>query len=211
MSVLTHPLLGHGDHGFADAPDRVRALRPRQVHGVRVVEVTSGTASPGEADAVHTARPGLVVGVVTADCAPILVRSSAGRVLAIHAGWRGLAAGVVEAGLDALRTAEPEARLAAVVGPCAGPCCYEVDAPVLTALAERYGADLEASLRPSRPEHALLDLGGLVARALGAAGVDEVGITGTSGSCTICDTRFESFRRDGAEAGRMLHWIAPRA
>ena len=210
MSAFEHALLGETKHAFADVADREGVVRPRQVHGTRVVEAGTGTASLGEADAVYTRVPGMVVGVVTADCAPILVRAAGGAGLAIHAGWRGFAAGVVEAAIGTLRAAVPGEHLVAVVGPCAAECCYEVDGPVLDALSERYADMVSKATVPSRPGHARLDLGGLVARALQAAGVTQVATTRTGPGCTICDTGFESYRRDGDRSGRMLHWIAGR-
>lgn len=197
-------LLGEA-HGFAASLELPpgELYRPRQVHGVRVASA-DGDPELGEADAVVATVPGRAVGVVTADCVPILARSGSGAAAAIHAGWRGLAAGVVDSGIAALaRTGRGELR--AVVGPCVSSCCYEVDAPVLAALSERFGAELEAFSIETRPGHARLDLGGLALRALARAGVGSLGRVPEG--CTICHTPFESFRRDGAQAGRMLHWI----
>jgi copper oxidase (laccase) domain-containing protein len=139
---------------------------------------------------------------------PVLAASADGRaVAAIHAGWRGLAAGVIDAGIDALRRTAPDQTLCAVIGPHIGPCCYEVDGPVLDAL--RYFADLDAALTASRPGHHFLDLGALSGSALRRAGVlaSEIGVV--ANACTSCDARrFHSYRRDGPRAGRLVHWIA---
>jgi copper oxidase (laccase) domain-containing protein len=83
-------------------------------------EALSGAerGEPVEADAIVSAMAGLAVGIVTADCVPILVASRDGsRVGAIHAGWRGLAAGVIEAGIEAMDC--DASGLAAAVGPAA--------------------------------------------------------------------------------------------
>ena len=202
-----HGLLGVG-HGFAAPLDPPPAglVRPIQVHGVRVVAVEDPGDTPGEADAIFTTRAGLTVGIVSADCVPVLARAESGAAAAIHAGWRGLAAGVLEAGIAALAQAG-SGGLRAVVGPSAAACCYEVDAPVLDALAARYGAALEAFAKESRPGHALLDLGGLALHALEGAGVPAAGLSRVPDGCTICHPHFESFRRDAEKAGRMLHWI----
>jgi hypothetical protein len=186
-------------------------LRPVQVHGrsVEVVEELGRTL--GEADAAVSVVPGAAVAVVTADCVPILMADEDGRrVAAVHAGWRGLAAGVVEAAVEALLESGslPE-RLVAVVGPCIGACCYEVDAPVTAALSTRFGSGLAAVASASRPDHVWLDLAGLTRIALERAGVLPARISLLPDACTRCDaTRFHSHRRDGARAGRMVHWIA---
>jgi YfiH family protein len=148
--------------------------------------------------------------VVTADCVPILVASERGdAVAAIHAGWRGLARGVVGTGIDALRHAAPGAPLRAVVGPHIGPCCYEIDAPVIEALGAAFGAALADALAPARAGHARLDLAALARVALLRAGLAPQGVAGLPRSCTRCEPeRFHSYRRDGARAGRLVHFIA---
>lgn len=220
--MLTHPLLleagvAHG-FGLRDTPLRPDLLRPRQVHGTRVVDAAACRAEPApEADAVVSREPGVPVGVVTADCVPILLAARDGRaVAAVHAGWRGLAAGVVAQGVDALRRAGEgqgalPAEIVAAVGPRIGPCCYEVDAPVLDALAARFG-DLGDAARPVRPGHAHLDLGALALRELVTQGLSPRHVGALSDVCTRCDARrFHSYRRDGPRAGRLWHFVAAGA
>lgn len=212
MSGYLHDavLEGVAEHGFGlrTSAERPEVRRPRQVHGARAVR-DDGDAPPGEADALVTVRPGRLVGVVTADCVPVL-GAAGGAVAAIHAGWRGLAAGVVSAGLEALQgAAAPGAPLRAAVGPHIGACCYEVDAPVLDALAPRFGPALEGATVPSRPGHARLDMLALVRVELLRAGVAPDALGTDAARCTRCDAAsFHSYRRDGARAGRLLHWIA---
>ncbi len=198
-------------HGFgtrgATAPDRLR--RPQQVHGVDVVRVHGPSEEPlGWGDAVVCDHPDVPVGIVTADCVPILVAAEHGRaVAAIHGGWRGLAAGVVGAGVAALRQLRGGALVAAV-GPHVGPCCYEVDEPVLAALREPFAAELDGATRPSRPGHVWLDLGVIAGAALREAGIGRV--EHVTGSCTACPgAPFFSVRRDGPDTGRLVHWIQP--
>jgi hypothetical protein len=203
-------------HGFgvrgSVAPDRCG--RPRQVHGAAVVsaEACRAPGPPPEGDAVVATAPGDVVGVVTADCVPILLAVGGGRaVAAIHAGWRGLVRGVVEAGVAELVRASAVAvtRVTAAIGPHIGPCCYEVDAPVLEALRARLGAEAMAHARPVRAGHAMLDLGALARLALRRAGVGEAAIGSDAALCTACDReRFHSYRRDGPGAGRLVHFVA---
>jgi len=214
--ALRHPLLDAArvSHGFGvrGAPPPASLVRPRQVHGATVAHVRSGAAAPAEADAIVCATPGLAVAVVTADCVPILAAARDGRaVAAIHAGWRGLAAGVVEAGIEALRAAAPGALLVAAIGPCIGACCYEIDAPVVDALAARFGEDLAPALAATRPGHHRLDLVALVREDLLRAGLEATAIGTLADACTHCDPeRFHSFRRDGAGAGRLFHHVAAR-
>jgi len=214
---ITHPLLDSvaGEHGFGVrgvAPEDV--LRPKQVHGTCVAFVGERrTLAPAEADAVVCDRPGQRVAVVTADCVPILLAARDGRaVAAIHAGWRGLAAGVVGAGVRALaaRCGGPP-RLVAAIGPYIGPCCYEVDAPVIDALRAAFAGDLDAALSGAPAGHAMLDLGRLVVRGLLSEGLRPEAVGSLAGACTCCDPeRFHSYRRDGARAGRLVHFIAAR-
>jgi YfiH family protein len=183
------------------------------VHGLAVARVEGGRAEPEEADAIIAVRPGPGVGIVTADCVPILVASEDGAVVAaIHAGWRGFAAGVIEAGLDALSSCAGQRPLVAAIGPAARGCCYEVDEPVRRALFARYGADLGDFLEPVREGHWQLDLPGLAQRLLEQGGwrIAQIGVEHRL--CTICGgDRFESYRLEGAAAGRLRHFIRPLA
>jgi YfiH family protein len=216
--VLVHPLLAERGvrHGFgvrgAEPPDDL--WRPRQVHGSTLV-VAEGERwrEPPVADAVAASRPGRAVGVVTADCVPVLLASARGEwVLAVHAGWRGLAAGVVEGAVGFLRARRPEGGWVAVVGPHVGPCCYEIDAPVVDALRVRFTDELDDALRPTRPAHWRLDLGRLARRACERAGLDPARVGVLPDACTACDPeRFHSHRRDGPGAGRLVHFVVAGA
>ena len=207
---LEHPLLAEAGvrHGFGlrGSPEYPDVRRAHQVHGARVV-TADVPGELGDADAMLATRPGVVVGIVTADCAPVLV-AAGGAVAAVHAGWRGLAAGVIPSALEALRERAAVAEPVAVVGPCIGMCCYEVDTPVLDALHRRFGDALAGALTPTRAGHARLDLPGLARAALITAGCAPEAVGVVADACTRCDAeRFHSFRRDGAAAGRLLSWI----
>jgi len=202
-------------HGFGVRgwPGPRGHVRPRQVHGTGVaVPGDGGRLSPAEADAVLSAAGGPPVAVVTADCVPILVATEGGRhVAAIHAGWRGLAAGVIEAAVRGLehRGVAPGA-LVAVIGPHARVCCYEVDAPVRSAFERWSEPASRRAFRDRRPGHWMLDLASLAEIALARAGLDPAGIGQIENACTVCGgDRFESYRRDGGRAGRMVHAVTP--
>ncbi|HEY8123225.1 MAG TPA: polyphenol oxidase family protein [Myxococcota bacterium] len=202
--VLSSRGIAHG-FGLRTSPE-LALRRPRQVHGAHAVWA-SASNELGDADAVLTRERGVCVGVVTADCVPILVAAN-GVVGAVHAGWRGFAVGVIESALAELARASAGEPVAAAIGPCIGGCCYEVDAPVLGPLRARYGALLECALAPARPQRARLDLGVLAQLALARAGVAPAAIGVSARLCTQCDAaRFHSHRREGARAGRLAHWI----
>jgi YfiH family protein len=186
----------------------------RQVHSARVLPVEDarslGQGPPeakppvGEGDGLVTAAPGVVLVVLTADCAPVLLADpAAGVVGAVHAGWRGLAAGVVEEGVAALAAlgADPAATVG-LVGPAVGGCCYEVGADVRAAVGDRYPAAL-ATTRDGRPS---LDPAAAAAAALAAAGLGEVRV---AGECTHdLAERFFSHRRDRGVTGRQAGLVA---
>jgi len=200
------------EHGFGQRGSQPpeNTVFPVQVHGIDVFSATfrSDRDRP-RADAVFTTTPSLSVGIVTADCVPILVAAEDGSaVAAIHAGWRGLAAGVIEAGMRAMSAAAKGVGLVAAVGPAARGCCYEVDDPVRTALSRSYSEDLGEALAAGRPDHYQLDLPRLATRILTRNGVDRSRIGIQHRVCTICSPdRFESYRRDGISAGRLTHFI----
>ncbi len=187
----------------------------RQVHGV-AVHRAEGPPPPEtpepEADAAVTARPGVVLAVLHADCLPVLFASRAGDVVgAAHAGWRGLAAGVLEATVAAMGT--PPRDLLAWLGPAAGPAAYEVGAEVREAFLEAREAAgrrdaTAAAFRPTRPGHWHMDLYALARLRLAALGLTAVS---GGGRCTIGEPEvFFSHRREG-RTGRMasLVWIEP--
>ena len=110
-----------------------RLVRLRQVHGCRIVEAGETPGSPGalppEADGVITDAPGLALCISVADCAPVLLYDPVtGAAAALHAGREGTFQHIAAAGVKALctRFGCAPASLHAVIGPCAGPCCYEV-------------------------------------------------------------------------------------
>jgi len=121
----------------------------RQVHGADVARATGGFA--GDVDVLATAERGVPLAIFTADCLAITAwDAEAGALSVAHVGWRGTVKAAQQAGVTALRSlgAEP-ARLRVAIAPAIGPCCYEVDEPVIGEFTRAFGA--ERLLRWSRP------------------------------------------------------------
>lgn len=189
------------------APSRLVGLS--QVHGADVVSVKAAwpEGAGGRADAMVTSVPGLALGVITADCAPVLFHDQASGVIgAAHAGWRGAALSVLEATVDAMVAlgANPK-HIAAAVGPCIAQASYEVGDDMR---AQVPGGDgfFAAGLKPG---HWQFDLAGYCADRLAKAGirVERLEID------TFADeARFFSHRRrtlgDGGPIGHQISAIA---
>lgn len=189
------------------APDTL--IMVDQVHGARVVRAED--AAGAQADGLVASAPGPVVGVRTADCAPILVaaRDAAGRataVAALHAGWRGACSGIVKAGVEALAAAGHDpARMVAAVGPTIGLGAFEVGDEVVDAAAEALGEAPLTVVNARGRRH--LDLVDLVVRLLVQAGLPRDAVD-TVGGCTLDNAAmFFSYRRDGAKSGRQVSGI----
>lgn len=184
--------------------DPDRCCRLHQVHGIDVVRALEPATLLGRAgDALISAEPGVTIGVVTADCVPVLFADRGRRAVgAAHAGWRGLAGGVLEATIASLGEhfgIRPRELLCAI-GPCIGPCCYEVGEEV----AARFDAGAVLRGRGPRPH---LDLAQAARVRLRAAGVPEAQIS-EARLCTRCrDDLFYSYRREGAATGHHLSVI----
>jgi hypothetical protein len=173
----------------------------RQVHGTACL--VADDARPGlvgEGDALLTTRPRLPLAVFTADCLSIVVVDPDRRALAVaHAGWRGTVAGLAGGLVEALvrHTGARADRLQAGIGPSIGPCCYEVDAPVIDPLRAAFPADWARWARPQAPGKWWLDLWQANADQLVAAGVPPDAVANPR-LCTACGSDlFFSYRREG--------------
>ncbi len=180
----------------------------RQVHGASCTEVGPSGPSQEAADAGVIRQPGIVVGVLTADCLPILLATEEGCAGAvIHAGWRGLAAGVIE---DTAVQLGPGDQLHAYLGPAIGPGAFEVGPEVRQAFVDRNPADAVAFTGSGRYWRA--DLYQLARLRLEHLGLKAERIAGGD-HCTFREIEhFFSYRRDG-QTGRMatLIWLASSA
>ena len=209
-----------GDFGFnmstaiGDDPERVIANRRRlaerfgfslerlavqhQVHGDRILYVDQ-TYQPGDSDGLMTDQPGWLLAISVADCVPVLIAApERGVVAGVHSGWRGSAQNIVGKSLAVLRDRfdlQPE-DLRFWVGPSAGECCYEVGEDVAGAFNPLFSKELGEGKY-------LFDNRGAVVHQLMSAGVAPEHIE-VDPRCTICDRRFQSWRRDGKRSGRMF-------
>ena len=211
----------------------------RQIHSTDVILARSSDvnwSAPCEGDGLITHEPGLLLGVQTADCIPVLVADPSRRVVAaFHAGWRGTVNRIVESGVARMQRefgSRPEDLIAAI-GPGIGPCCYAVGEEVLSSFESQfaYAHDLIREVYDSDPVRTRYPMLFLTQRAPGhspigpslhldlveanrrqllAAGLKPRSIQSVGG-CTNCQPElFFSHRASKGHAGRMLSVIGIR-
>ena len=193
---------GSGDDRAAIAENRRRAVEAvlpgaqlvtvHQIHSADVVEAGDWPDDDRpHADALVTDRPGQLLGILTADCAPILLADrEAGVIGAAHAGWRGAVAGVAESTIAAMeKLGARRDRIAAAVGPCIAQRNYEVD----HAFAERLGPDNDHFFTDGPGGKPHFDLESFVVASLAAAGVTRIEALGLD--TYAAPDRFFSYRR----------------
>ncbi len=197
---------------FGLAPDRLATVN--QVHSpdVVVVDATYDGNRP-KADALVTASPGVILGVLTADCGPVLFADAeAGVIGAAHAGWKGALGGVLENTILAMQSlgARREA-ITACLGPSISGANYEVGPEFVDRFLAQ-NADFAVFFRPSsKPGHAMFDLQGLTVKRLTDAGIRAESLN----ICTYADPdSFYSYRRTThagePDYGRQISAIAIR-
>lgn len=200
--------LGSNDDRAAVTRNRARAMEmldrapeslvtAYQVHGVDVATVREPWR-PGEApkvDAMVTDRPGVTLGILTADCAPVLFADhDAGVVGAAHAGWRGALAGVTRTTVERMEALGARRdRIAAAVGPCIGLASYEVGPEFRERFVAESGENAGFFIQAERAGHWRFDLAGFLARELERLGLAAVE-TVSADTCADED-RFFSYRR----------------
>jgi YfiH family protein len=198
--------IGSQDDAQAVAENRRRAVEAvlpgarlvglYQIHSADAVAVIApwdDRVRP-RADALVTATPGLALGILTADCAPVLFADrEAGVVGAAHAGWKGALGGVTDSTISLMETLGARRdRIAAAIGPCIARASYEVDKGFLAKFAEADPAN-ERFFADGRPGHYQFDLEAYVAHRLSLAGLARVELLGLD---TYAEPeRFFSFRR----------------
>jgi len=166
-----------------------------QIHSPNAVVVTEPWAQGPQADAMATNVRGLALGILTADCAPVLFADPAARVIgAAHAGWKGAVSGVIDAVLEKMESLGADrARVIAAIGPCISQPNYEVGPEFIARFVET-GADNTRFFVPSgKADHWRFDLEAYVAHRLQEAGV---GLIEPLFTCTYAgQDDFFSFRR----------------
>ncbi len=218
--LIRASLLGDVPHGFLDAAQSdarrfdlvahgAGPVFARQVHSARVLAVSQPLRGElPEVDALVTGTPGLALGIVTADCAPVLLADlEAGVIGAAHAGWRGAHGGVIAATVEAMVElgAEP-ARILSAIGPCVAQASYEVDEP----FRDRFSDEEVRFFATGRAGHWQFDLEAYVAARLRESGVERIEPLGIDTYANAA--RFHSFRRSTHRgeptAGRQFSLIA---
>ena len=213
---------GSADDPGAVAENRTRAMAAlglpaealytaRQVHGTDAITLQTADTERRAGDALATASPGIALGVLTADCAPVLLADPGARIVgAAHAGWRGALDGVLAAAVAAMQTLGAErGRIVAAVGPCIGRASYEVGPEFRTRFVAEDAANARwfAEPRPGARPH--FDLEGYVGAKLGALGIARVTVAGAD---TCAEETYFSYRRARTRGeggyGRALSAIA---
>ncbi len=220
-------------YGSGDEPDNVRENRRRaaaafdlgeaglltvhQIHSSEVLTVAADRwSSPGapKADAMVTDRPGVALGVLAADCAPVLMADArAGVIGAAHAGWKGALGGVVEATIAAMeRLGARREDMQAAIGPCIGRDSYEVGPEFPAPFLAQDDANAAFFRSAARAGHFLFDLAGYLAQRLALAGVPACA---TGHDTLAAKDDFFSYRRNTLQGvrdyGRGLSAIALRS
>ncbi|HEX3430876.1 MAG TPA: peptidoglycan editing factor PgeF [Rhizomicrobium sp.] len=168
-----------------------------QVHGREAVRVREpwAIAEAPKADAMVTNVPGIALGILTADCVPILLADVETLVVgAAHAGWKGALAGVVESVVDAMEgLGARRDRISAAIGPCIAQGSYEVGHELRAAIEEAQSGDARFFVPSNRPGHWQFDLGGFAKTQLERAGVANISVIP---ACTyLQEATFYSYRR----------------
>ena len=197
---------GSGDDPAKVSENRKRVLEAlegaalvtlHQVHGadVTIVDEAWDTGKGPHADAMVTAAPNIALGILTADCAPILLADAESRVIgATHAGWKGALSGVIDAAIGAMeKLGALRGRIAAAIGPCISQANYEVGPEFRERFVDADSTHARFFARAEAPDHFRFDLEGFAVARLAAAGVSDIA---PLSACTYARERsFFSFRR----------------
>lgn len=191
--------------------ERLNLYTLKQVHGddVLIIKSDMNEERKPEADGMITNEPGLLLGIATADCVPVLMVAPEQRLIAaLHAGWRGTLKGISKQAIQRLAETwgvNPR-ELWVALGPSIDVCCYEVGREVGESLQGRWGTQDSATW------HTKGDKGFLDLRAINRTQCEQAGVPREQvqlvGPCTFCDSsRFTSYRREGPSAERQLSVI----
>lgn len=206
------------EHGFGTMDEplppsfkaRWEVSRPywKQVHGIGIAEVSLTKQECGEVDSLISARAATPIGIITADCVPILMASKdASWVAAIHAGWRGTLAQILRETWKHLKAkGQKPSNWVAAIGPSIHSCCYEVSEDLANQFTTQFSYLGKETVVPT---YRKLDLQRINEGELKEIGVETVEILPF---CTFCSThpKFNSFRRDAGK-GRQYSVIQRRS
>ena len=186
-----------------------------QIHSAIAHPTHAKFATPPDGDAMVTDRADLVLGVLSADCAPVLIADPEARIVAAaHAGWRGALGGVVGSTVESMvaKGADPR-RMVAAVGPCIGQASYEVGADFLAAFTAE-DAGFERFFAPgAASDKRQFDLPGFVLHRLAQAGVNRAEWTGHD-TCADGERFFSNrraFKTGEPDYGRLISAIMIQA
>ena len=214
--------------GSSDKPEAVKENRRRvmamldlpeealvtlyQTHSSDVVVVREPwePGNPPKADAMVTDRPGIALGILTADCAPVLLADGkSGIIAAAHAGWKGALGGVLENTVKAmLEMGAKKPKIVAAIGPCIGHRSYEVGPEFPAAFLAEDAANADFFAPSPKAGHALFDLPGYISRKLARLGVHEV--TRVPADTLRDEARFFSDPRSAPAPGTCRKSCPPR-
>jgi len=193
------------------ASDRLMTVYQSHSPDVIMVEATWDVRAPPDADAMVTRRPGIALGVLSADCTPILFADRGGGAVGVaHAGWKGAVGGVLEACVAAFaRAGVLAADIQAAIGPTIGQANYEIGPEFLTQFLAEDKANKRFFTDSPRAGHHRFDLPGYVKMKLEQLGLAEIEDLGL---CTYADeARFFSYRRANhrgeSDFGRLISAI----
>ncbi|MEM9734166.1 MAG: peptidoglycan editing factor PgeF [Pseudomonadota bacterium] len=192
--------------------DEDRIASPYQIHSALAVTTDKPWSdNRPKVDGVATATPGLALGIVTADCGPVLFADAQNQIIgACHAGWKGALSGVLESTLEAMESLGAErSNTVAILGPSISQTNYEVG-PEFPAPFLEQGADNQRYFIPSqKADHHMFDLSQYIVDRLAQAGVSTSGMVDV---CTYGSEDFFSYRRTThrgePDYGRQLSAIA---
>jgi len=208
-----------------DAPERVSENRSRflaalglesarlatlsQIHSdqVHIIEDAAAQRNRREGDALATRNPGVCLGVLVADCFPILLADPVnGAVAAIHSGWRGTAARIAAKTVEVMKASfgSDPGQILAAIGPGIRSCCFEVGIEVVQLFADSYPGPALARQSEDRPGKYLLNLSQGLRLQLAGAGLRPDHVFDLD-VCTRCNpNEFFSYRVEGPGAGRQM-------
>jgi hypothetical protein len=209
-------------HGFGDArwgeadflafaeSHNMTPVIMRQLHTDVIHRLDSAPLKKLDGDALMTNVPGLVLVIRTADCLPALIVDEEDRaVAAVHCGWRGTEKRILEKAVKAMGEAygSNPTKMLAALGPCIGAACYEVGTEVRQAYLKAGFPESVFCGAPGRERKYLLDLRAANAWLLGEMGFEKARVFNAGPTCTHCEPRLLSYRRNSADPKRMYNFI----